>query len=245
MRFLIFCSCLFFSALSNALLPVGVSAGIAQFKMEAAQLPADYVTNLPNLIHNLLINAEREFNAKNKLNCHDVTNVLYVSEFQFNDQPAIKEFESSFVRIEVAKCLLNSTPEKVLAMITSMDFKKSAFTTLTSITSDGKNTVCETTAAPLLGKSHYCYKNLVDRTDSKYLKLFSINDWFEVTAQFDVPVYFRETILTTTQIGLDVQLHSVSYVRGPGLTALHRLFAKKFIISAQTEIFNKLAAAIQ
>lgn len=145
----------------------------------------------------------------------------------------------------MAKCFDNTTAAKVLNVLNSVAFKSSAYPTITSVLAKENSIICETSKAPMLGKSHYCYENSVDKTESNYLKLFSINDWYEITADYTVPVYYRETLITARQDSSRVQLHSVSYARGPELSSFQRFFAKSFIATTQEAVLTKLGEEIQ
>lgn len=228
-------------ALAVTEIPNGVYSGVSQFVWQNQQLPEAYVRKIPQTIHNLLISAEHDFNLQNSNHCVELTNVQYIKNFQNSTDPTISEFESSFLRIEVARCFENTTAAKVLSTLNSLDFKRKAFSTVTSVVASGVGATCETSSAPSLGDSHYCYKDFLDQTRPQYLQLFSFNDWFEITNQFQAPVYFRESLVTTQQIGSQVLLHSVTYARGPRLSAIQRLFAKSFIANTQTTVFNTLA----
>lgn len=222
-------------------IPLGVFSGVSQFTWQNQRLSETYVKQIPQTIHNLLINSEKKFDVQNSSACVDLTNVQYIKEFQSSTDPIINEFESSFLRIEVARCFANTTASKALGTLNSLEFKRKAFSTVTSVVANGPNTICETSSAPSLGDSHYCYKDFLDQSKTQYLQLFSFNDWFEITNQYQAPVYFRESLVTAKQVGNQVLLHSVTYARGPRLSAIQRLFAKSFIANAQNTVFNTLA----
>ncbi len=233
------------SATAAVEIPSGVYLGISQYSSQSQHLPDDYIRQIPQTIHNLLIASENIFANQTTNSCVDKTDVQYVNQFQATNNPVVNDFESGFLRIEVARCFANTTAAKVLSVMQSPEFKKKAFSTVTSIVANGANATCETASAPMLGASHYCYKDFLDQANTDYLQLFTFNDWFEYTPQFQVSVYFRESLLTAKQLATRVQLHSVTYGRGPKLTAIQRLFAKSFIAKSQTDVFNVLAADLR
>lgn len=241
MKKIMFSVALFTTLSATADIPTGVFTGVTQFTSQNQKLPLDYVQRIPQIIHNLLISFEKQFNQQNSQACVDLTNVQYIKEFQPSNNSIINDFESSFLRIEVARCFENTTAAKVLSTMNNLEFKKKAFSTVTSVVSNGSNATCETSSAPMLGASHYCYKDFLDQSNPNYLQLFTFNDWFEISDQFQAPVYFRESLVSTRQMGGQVLLHSVTYARGPKLTTIQRLFAKSFIANAQTTVFNMLA----
>lgn len=229
---------------SAAEMPSGVYNSLAQFNFENTSLPKDYVKIIPQFIYDLLVKSETEF-TQSRPSCTSLTDIQYINQLNKTNDPVIKELESSFIRIEVAKCFENTTPEKVLSTLSSPEFRKKSFSTLTSVTITSENSLCETSKAPLLGRSHYCYKNYWNRNNLGYLQLFTINDWFELSDQYTVPVYFRASFMTARQINNTVLLHSVSYVRGPKLSFFQKLTAKSYIENNQIEIFQKLDEEIR
>ena len=72
-----------------------------------------------------------------------------------------------------------------------------------------------------------------------------MNDWYELTSDYTVPVFYCESLVTTRQEGSRVQLHTVSYARGPELSSFQRFFAKSFISTTQDAVFTTLAEEIQ
>lgn len=226
-------------------IPAGVFTGVSQFTWQNQRLSENYVRQIPQTIHNLLITSEKQFDQQNPNSCVDLTNVQYIKEFQSSNDPTINEFESSFLRIEVARCFMNTTTSKTLSTLNSLEFKGKAFPTLKTVVPNGANGFCETSSPPSLGDSHYCYKDFLDQANPHYLQLFSFNDWFEITNQYQAPVYFRESLVTTKQLGNNVLLHSVTYARGPRLSFTQRLFAKSFIANTQNTVFNSLAEELR
>lgn len=237
---------LLFAGVAQAELPAGVFTSVATFKRGQEALPSDYVNTIPNQIYDLLQKSEQQYLAASNGGCADKTQVDYVSKINTTDNAVIKDFESGFIRIEVAKCFSGTTAAKVLQVLGSAEFKKKAFATLTSPPQQkDQNTICETSKTPHLGEASYCYKTFLNDQDPQYLKSFSVNDAFDITGQYTVPVFMRQSLVSARQVGSSVQLYSVTYARGPKLGSLVKIFAKSFIASAQDEVFSKLNEAVK
>ncbi|MBC7457661.1 MAG: hypothetical protein H7235_05240, partial [Bdellovibrionaceae bacterium] len=121
MKNIIFWVALFTTLSATADIPTGVFTGITQFTSQNQRLPLDYVKQIPQTIHNLLISFEKQFNQQNSQACINLTNVQYIKEFQPSNNAIINDFESSFLRIEVARCFDNTTAAKVLSTMNSLE----------------------------------------------------------------------------------------------------------------------------
>ena len=236
---------IFFSSLCWANLPEGAYGGISNYHFRQTPLTPDYVKMFPSFIHGLIQKSEAIFDAANNNSCADKTEVESVDHLTSARNAVALNFESSFMRVEVTKCFENTTAEKVLSALSTTSFKAKAYSTVMSVVAKSNNVTCEKSKVPLLGKSHYCYENFLDKSDSEYLKLFSINDWYELTTEYTVPVFYRETLIAAREVGSRVQIHSISYARGPDLTSVQKFFAKSFIAKTQDAFFIKLAEEIQ
>ncbi len=233
-----------FLHLVQADIPPGVYTGLQKFAVNKTTLPSVYVRRLPELLHNQLIKSDNSFVSENSGQCVEWTHVEFINSLTSSTEPIINEFEAGFVKVETAHCLARTSPEKVLAILNSVEFKRKAFSkTVISVEQKDANTICEISSAPTLGESHYCYKNYYDHNSEGDLQLISMNDSFELNAKYQSGVYFRESIISAHAIGNNVLVHSINLARGPRLNTFQKLFAKSFISTTESEFFTYLSEA--
>ena len=235
MKYLI---CVLFIALNaGAELQDGVYSELSQFVGKNGEtLPSAYIKGLPEVIESLTQASEKKILAQTQ--CKNQIEVTYINSLTNSNIDLINQFESGFVKIDSSFCFPSVDTEQLLKKSNDPVFRKSAFSTISQVyLKDGLN--CETTNAPTIGSSNYCYQ-LLSNFSPTYSTIQSYNVWNDPSQKFDSPVYFRSVFESARQVGQNTQYHLVTYVRANKLNTVQKFFARSFISNTQSEVMMKL-----
>lgn len=248
MKHLILTSLIFLSAAAQAQIHAGVYTELRKFRADGVALSEQYIDRLPKLIDRMIKDNEEQFASANANNCIDFIKITYFNEARITDDPseAAKNFESSFLKIENAFCFEGANADQIITKMSSLDFKKKAFSSVKSITPREGGIFCEHNSITFAGESSACYINIIDISDRNYSKILSFNIWNDSeNSKYDLPVYFREGLATARQMGNKTQLHAITFVRGKNVSGIMRFLSKGFIESAQKDVMKVLKAELK
>jgi hypothetical protein len=220
-------------------IPDGVYAELSKFP----GLTAGYVQQLPKMINDQFMKKEEAYHKNIKSTCIPKIDVQYVSNLTSPTDSVAGDFESAFIGIDATLCFVNTSVEKVIALFGDREFQASSVSTIKGSYKNG-DLICEKTAAPTIGNSHYCY-NQQSFVQPGYILNFSFNVWNDSVQNANAPVYFREVMVTANQIGNLTEFHLQTLVRGPKLNFFQKAFAKGAISSEQQSIYEKMKQRLQ
>lgn len=241
MKNFIFITSIFIAHFAFAQSKNGIIEELKKYKSgDGLKLSEDYVSTFPTTINNLIAENENTFLKNSQNNCVNHVKINILNQITQSSDPVIKDFESSFILIDVANCFENKIADKLISKIMTIDFKKKAYTNIKSIEqqTDGK-TYCEVNTIAFAGSSNSCYVVEKDLTDLSYVKLMSYNTYNDPDLKkFEIPTYFRQSLATARQIGPNVQFHTITYVRSGKLSGLTKVIVKNSIENAQEHIIK-------
>ncbi len=130
--------------------------------------------------------------------------------------PSQKAFESEMLGIKASFCLNTSDLNKALSIFLSDEFNLQSTANLTSSRAQpDNNSICQTTSVLMIGKSDYCVRVRIFKTESLVI-VFSFNEYNN--PQASAPVYTRLTtsIFQKRKDG-KIQFNNRTFGRGPSL----------------------------
>lgn len=228
----------------SGVVPTATVEELRKFRSQEQALSEDYVRQLPLKIHQEILTQEKRFQDKIQGQCQEMFNIKFGGAIIAGDD-ASREFEDGMIRVEASKCFTNTSPEELLRVSESKEFKAKAFSTIRAITQEGPK-FCETTYVSGLGNSHYCYltRGLENSGDYASTYNFVISNGNPQT--FNAQVFFREGFVSARQMGSVTQYHIISYVRGAEkMSSFKQFFAKGIMQKEQENVFETLRQAVQ
>lgn len=228
----------------TVVIPNEVFTELKKFEADGQGLSVNAVQEFPQRLHQGILKRQNDFFEGLKGVCQETVNVTFGSSVLEGENTIQKRFEAGLVRIEASKCYHDADPNELIQISASPEFKRKAFSTLTEIALQSENVFCETTQAPMVGKSRYCYSNFdleVGEQSASQVSFLVFND---DSKQFDAPVYFREAFVSARRMGPKTLYYVLSYVRATEFSALVRYFAKGYIVKMQNQVFTELGKSI-
>lgn len=220
-------------------IPTGVYSELAKFP----GLTEAYIQKFPGHIAQSLAEKEKSYLKSIQSSCQPKVDVQYITTLTDSKSSAAKDFESGFISIDTTFCFQGASPEKVIELYSAPEFQQSSVSTINESVRKG-DLVCEKTTAPTIGNSHYCYNQEIQKNQN-YIISFSFNVWNDILENADAPVYFREVVVSATQIQNNTQFHLQTLVRGPKLGFFQKIFAKGAIESEQQSVYEKMKQRLQ
>jgi hypothetical protein len=215
----------------------GVFSELSKFQ----GLPSEYIQEFPGFMKNKMINEMQTAIQPliQKQSCQPRINVQFlksVSPMAAN-YPAVANFESQFIRIELISCLSQSRASNVAATYLSNEYQKRAFDTVVFSEQRGAS-VCQRTQTTGLGMSEYCYTNQkLELPGTIYINSFNESNREQVA----VPVYFREILSAAVDLPSGTLFYSSVYVRSVNFSGFMKTFAKSIISDSQSKAIEVLA----
>lgn len=150
-----------------------------------------------------------------------------------SEDPAVREFESQVVHIQVLACFGGVTAKQVAAAFSSSEFKARGADTVVSSQKTGAR-VCQTTQVQVMGTSNYCYSE-VQLNAPEAIYIHSFNDWNQPGVQ--APVYIREILTAVSDARINGQPGSAFftdvYIRSVKISGFLKKFARPTIQKGQ------------
>ncbi len=191
----------------------------------------------------MILQRENNFFQNLKGQCADTVEVSFGPRIIGGADAPTQAFESGLVRIEASKCYSNADPSELLRISGQPAFKKAAFPTLKNITTPSENVSWESTSAPPIGQSYYCYTSvdLVKTSErASQVSFLTLN-----RRDLSAPVYFREAFVSARKMGNQTLYYVLSYVRSNKLNFVQKQFASRYIEDVQKQVFTKLENSLQ
>jgi len=219
--------------------PNEVKVELRKYQDHGQGLSANAIQAFPLRVHQMILQRQNHFFEGLNGKCQDTIEITFGPQVMASEDESLRSFEAGLVRIEASKCYDNADPDELIQISASPEFKKKAFPTLRQITVEN-NLSCETTSAPSIGKSRYCYLSFdLEKSDlvSSQVNFLTFND---DDKSFDAPVYFREAFVSARRMGPQTLYYVLSYVRSTELSSFKKFFAKDYIAKVQKQVFTEL-----
>jgi hypothetical protein len=210
-----------------------------KFQDHGQVLSVNFVRDFPMKVHQEILRRENEFFNELKGQCQDYVKVTFGPQVSDSKESIESLFQAGLVKIEAAKCYDNADPKDLIEISADAGFKRRAFSTLKNITTE-ENLDCEWTYAPTIGKSHYCYLNFDLENNKDVRSQVNFLTFNNSDPAFEAPVYFREALVTARRMGPQTLYYVQSYVRATPLSNLKQIFAEKYILQSQSQVFQEL-----
>ncbi len=225
----------FFKGFTSRLeVPPAVIQEINGFKFNEQGPPEGYADSFLKLITHKIQNEKILALTTLSKACKESVSVSFAQALltPYASHPAVQEFESGLIRIELSACYSHGTPTEAIRIFSDPDFQNEALNTLKESHGNGA-LICDTTEVTTIGTSKYCYLPVIESSPQ-----LALHHHFNITNDPDpklVKVYFRELFATAQQTDSGIAFHLITYIRSAKISGLKKMFARNVINLEQNQ----------
>lgn len=229
-----------FTWAAAAKIPDGVAVEMQRYTSESGEkLSAEYIQSFALTLLEKSERDEKQFSAQHEKDCVDSIMVDFGQRITETTQAAARSFEDGIVRVEIAKCLENTTPSEVIGIIETSAFRRKAIDSIkVSQPSPTGPGFCEM-ASTFAGDFSYCSQLEIDESNDRSIQTKSLNYWNDPQKKFKY-FYFKASRGSLRQVQNNTLYHYVTYIRGADLNIWIKRLGGFFIKRAQENTIRVL-----